>query len=112
MEKADNFTVLQPNNVNRKMYPKGIIGESGSAVQSVRFDPQDKYLAIGCEDGSIKIFNVSNSKLVYTLNQKKSDSSGEEEKRPSTCIRWRPTIGSARTKNVLISVHADGSVQH
>ena len=46
------------------------------------------------------------------LNQKKSDSSGEEEKRPSTCIRWRPTIGSARTKNVLISVHADGSVQH
>lgn len=112
MEKLNNFTVLQPNNVNRKMYDKGIIGDGTSAVQSVRFDPQDKYLAVGCEDGSIKIFNVSNSKLVYTLNQRRNDGSGEEEKRPSTCIRWRPTGTSARTKNVLISVHADGSVQH
>lgn len=112
MEKSDNFAVLQPNNVNRKMYPKGIIGDGTSAVQSLRFDPQDKYLAAGCEDGSIKIYNVSNSKLVYVLNQNKSDGQAEEEKRPSNCIRWRPTLSSARTKNVLISVHADGSVQH
>lgn len=113
MEKGDSFQVLQPNNVNRKMYPKGIIGDGLSAVQSVRFDPQDKYLAAGCEDGSIKIYNATNSKLVYILNQRRVDKNSEEEqKRPSTCIRWRPAGNSARTKNVLISVHADGSIQH
>ena len=112
MEKSDALTPLQPNNVNRKLFGKGVVGDGRSAVQSVRFDPQDKYLAVGCEDGSIKIFNAINNKLVYTLNQRRSESSEEEQKRPSTCIRWRPTGSSARTKNVLISVHADGSIQH
>ena len=112
MERSDNFAVLQPNNVNRKMYARGILGDGTSSIQSVRFDPHDRYLAAGCEDGSIKIYNVSNSKLVYTLNQRRSDGQPEEEKRPSNCIRWRPTFNSARSKNVLISVHADGSVQH
>jgi COMPASS component SWD3 len=112
MEKRDDFDITPAANMNRKMYKRGVLGDSSSAIQSVRFDPQDKYLAAGCEDGTIKIYNVSNSKLVYTLNQKRQDGGSEEEKIPSTCIRWRPTFSSAYTKNVLISVHSDGSVQH
>jgi COMPASS component SWD3 len=31
---------------------------------------------------------------------------------PITAIRWRPLTTASKTKNVLISVHADGSVRH
>jgi len=47
----------------------------------VRFDPNDKYIAAGQGDGSIKIFNVFTGKQSYTLN------SNMEEPMPITQIR-------------------------
>ncbi|CAG9317321.1 unnamed protein product [Blepharisma stoltei] len=113
MEPSVNFPVFQPINVNRKVYSKGFVGDGSTGIQCVRFDPLDRFLAAGCEDGTIRIFSMRNSKLVYMLNQQRRETQGnEEEKVTSTCIRWRPTTSSSKTKNVLISVHADGSVQH
>jgi WD40 repeat protein len=48
----------------------------------VRFDPNDKYIAAGQGDGSIKIFNVFTGKQSYTLN------TTMEEPMPITQIRY------------------------
>ena len=113
MERSDlGFQVIQPPNVSRRVFAKTTYGDGTSGIQCIRFDPGDKYIAAGCDDGSIRIFNVLTGKLVYILNQRQTAPSGEEEKMPTTCVRWRPAGTSTRTKNVLISVHADGSVQH
>jgi hypothetical protein len=56
--------------------------------------------------------------MSYMLQDKDSApiQTGEEEtkelKMPITAIRWRPLTERTRTKNVLISIHADGSVRH
>lgn len=47
----------------------------------MRFDPNDKYIAAGQGDGSIKIFNVFTGKQSYTLNM------NMEEPMPITQIR-------------------------
>lgn len=87
-------------------------------MYTVRFDPQDRYIATGCKDGSIRVYNVLTGKLSYTLMDTESrpvmeeDEEEKELKMPITAIRWRPLSTSTKTKNVLISVHADGSVRH
>ena len=47
----------------------------------MRFDPNDKYIAAGCHDGSIKIYNVLTSKLSYILNN------NMDEPMPTTMIK-------------------------
>lgn len=88
MEPLVNFPVFQPINVNRKVYAKGFVGDGTTGIQCVRFDPLDRFLAAGCEDGTIRIFSMRNCKQVYTLNQQRHETAGaEEEKVTSTCIR-------------------------
>lgn len=89
-----------------KLVPKLTISENSSEIFSVRFSPDGKFLAAGCGDGAIKIFNVSNGKVAYNLE------GGSSVALPTTCIRFRPVTPSNRTKNVFLSANAAGSVQH
>ena len=51
-----------------------VAGEGmGKEVFSVRFDQEDKYLACGCGDGTINIFNVLTGKLTQHLNVPNED---------------------------------------
>eukprot|EP00357_Protocruzia_adherens_P022906 CAMPEP_0114995856 /NCGR_PEP_ID=MMETSP0216-20121206/13973_1 /TAXON_ID=223996 /ORGANISM="Protocruzia adherens, Strain Boccale" /LENGTH=384 /DNA_ID=CAMNT_0002359967 /DNA_START=132 /DNA_END=1286 /DNA_ORIENTATION=+ len=84
-------------------------GDPDNEIFCVRFDHDDKYLALGCADGSIKIYNVLTGKMSFTLNNQQAQTTG---KMPTTSIRWRPQGAGKSTKNVLISVNADGSVKH
>jgi COMPASS component SWD3 len=77
----------------------------GRDVFSVRFDPNDKYIAAGCKDGTIRIYNLSSKKESYILNYEGT------EKVPITSVRWRPLKSTKPTKNVLLSVNANGTVQ-
>ena len=88
------------------MKPKDILGEVDYQTMCVRFDPKDKYIAAGCSDGTIKIFNVLTGKPSYTLN------TGMESSFPMTSIKWRPLEGPGITKNVLISANASGIISH
>ena len=63
----------------------------------MRFDPNDKYIAAGQGDGSIKIFNVFTGKQSYTLN------TTMEEPMPITQIRYCLKINSN-----LMSLNIDG----
>ena len=47
----------------------------------VRFDYNDKYIAAGMGDGSIKIFNVLTTKASYILNE------DLDEKMPTLALR-------------------------
>lgn len=89
-----------------KLVPKMTISENSSEVFVVRFSPDGKFIAAGCGDGAIRVFNVSNGKVAYNLE------GGSNVALPTTCIRFRPVTPSSRTKNVFLSANAAGAVQH
>lgn len=65
-----------------KVKHKYTLGDTTKQTFCVRFDPNDKYIAAGQGDGSIKIFNVFTGKQSYTLN------ANMEEPMPITQIRY------------------------
>jgi WD40 repeat protein len=74
-------------------------------VFCLRYSPDSRFLAAGTGDGSIRVFN-SLGHLSYTLSVPTSNNL------PTTCIRFRPPMGHAKTKNVFIASNADGSISH
>ena len=88
------------------------IQDCESEVFTVRFSPDDRFLAAGCGDGVVRIYNAVTGKLTYSLNQSPSSSNSVlGDKLPTTAIRFRPA-GTSKTRNVLLAANADGSVSH
>ena len=83
------------------------LGDNDSEIFCVRFDQNDKYVACGCADGKIKIFNLETGKMAFLLA---NPGMSEFELMPITSLRWRN--GDHKTQNVLVSVSADGEVIH
>lgn len=90
-----------------KVSPKFILSDTSSEVFCVRFSPDDQYLAASCGNGTIRVYNTSTGKQAFLLN-----GNCPAEQLPTTQVRWRPHQSLSKTKNVLISVNADGLVQH
>ena len=65
---SEKFTLEQIKNSNVKLTHKYTLGTTETQTFCVRFCPHDKYIATGCGDGTIKIYNVFTQKLSYTLN--------------------------------------------
>jgi len=103
---SEKFCLEQIKNSNVKVSHKYTLGSLDSQTFCVRFDPLDKYIAQGCGDGTIRIYNVFSGKQSFVLNTEM------EQPMPTTQIRWRPTASKAVTKNVIISVNANGALQH
>eukprot|EP00501_MAST-03F_sp_TOSAG23-6_P002520 GSMAST32.ASY1.ANO1.2657.1 assembled CDS len=82
------------------------ITENPSEVFVVRFSPDNQYLAVGCGDGAIRVYNVKNGSVSYNLNVESVN------QLPTTSLRFRPVSGKSKTKNVLLACNADGSVDH
>jgi WD40 repeat protein len=61
------------------------IGDSDSTVFCCKFDPTDKYLAVGYGDGICRIYNMQTQRLAFTLF-----GSGGNEEMPVSDIAWRP----------------------
>lgn len=76
-----------------------------AAVFTMSFSPDSRFLAAGCGDGSVRVFN-SVGRLSYVMNAE------SRSKLPATCLRFRPTSAAAQTKNVLVVASADGSLSH
>lgn len=74
-----------------------------------KYDPTDKYIAFGCGDGAIRVFNLSTGKMAFLLANPKKH---EDNQMPVTCLRWRPTSSEMKTKNILVACSADGAVYH
>lgn len=89
-----------------KLVPRMTISENSSEVFSVRFSPDGKFLAAGCGDGAIRLFNVSNGSVAYNIE------GGSNVALPTTCIRFRPVTSTSQTKNIFLTANAAGAVQH
>jgi len=63
------------------------LGDNDSEIFCCRFDKDDKYVACGCADGKIKIFNLETGKMAFLLANPKLDTF---EVMPITALRWRP----------------------
>ncbi len=103
---SEKFTLECIKNSDVKISHKYTLGSLENQTFCVRFDPHDKYIAQGCNDGTIRIYNVFTGKQSYILNTEM------EQPMPTTQLRWRPAQSMAVTKNVIISVNANGSLQH
>lgn len=89
-----------------KLVPKITICENNTEIFCLRFSLDGKYLAAGCGDGSVKVFNSYTGSLTYDLQH------GSNIALPTTSIRFRPISDVSTTKNILISSNACGSVNH
>jgi len=93
---------------HRKVSPKFNLSDAEHEVFCIRFSPDDQYLAAACGNGSIHVYNAMTGKRAFLLNEK----SGQDDGLPTTQVRWRPQQSLSKTKNVLISVGADGKIMH
>eukprot|EP00357_Protocruzia_adherens_P028148 CAMPEP_0114986746 /NCGR_PEP_ID=MMETSP0216-20121206/8599_1 /TAXON_ID=223996 /ORGANISM="Protocruzia adherens, Strain Boccale" /LENGTH=355 /DNA_ID=CAMNT_0002349219 /DNA_START=37 /DNA_END=1104 /DNA_ORIENTATION=+ len=101
--------ITQPQLSTYKLHHRYTVGEGTAEVFVVKFDNEDKLLAAGCGDGSIKIYNAYLGKTTHVLLHNHYSS---ETRMPCTGIMWRPPGASAKTKNVLIASYSDGSLCH
>merc|ERR1719265_2829779 len=91
---------------HKKVSPKFNLSDAESEVFCIRFSPDDQYLAAACGNGSIRVYNAMTGKRAFLLND------SQEDRLPTTQVRWRPQQALSKTKNVLISVGADGRILH
>mmetsp|Transcript_17948 Transcript_17948/g.30028 ORF Transcript_17948/g.30028 Transcript_17948/m.30028 type:complete len:349 (+) Transcript_17948:75-1121(+) len=91
---------------NYQVYPDFTIDENSDEVFAVRFSPDGRHLVAGCGDGSTRVFNSSNGDLVHRVE------GGTKNSLPTTCIRFRPNTSLHRQKDVFVTAHSNGIVQH
>jgi COMPASS component SWD3 len=106
MQFEDYSSSFNEENSNFKLIPRLTISGNTSEIFCVKFSPEGNFIAAGCGDGAIRVFNVSNGVMAYNLQ------GGSNIALPTTAIKFRPVTATTRTKNVLISANATGTVQH
>lgn len=52
----------------RRITHKMTLGDTSTEVFCTKFDPEDRYIACGYGDGSVRIYNLETSKLSFTLH--------------------------------------------
>lgn len=103
---SDKFTLECVKNSSVKISHKWTMGDLDTQTFYIRFDPTDKYLAQCALDGTIRIYNMFTGKISFILN------TDMEQKMPMVSMKWRPLTCPAVTKNIIISVNANGALQH
>lgn len=79
--------------------------EQPAEVFTVRFSADSTLVAAGLGNGNVHIYQGRTGRLSYQL-------ATSTKGFPLTAMRFRPTSASAKTRNVLLTANADGSVQH
>mmetsp|Transcript_16232 Transcript_16232/g.49396 ORF Transcript_16232/g.49396 Transcript_16232/m.49396 type:complete len:429 (+) Transcript_16232:86-1372(+) len=74
-------------------------------VFCVRFAPDDELVAAGCGDGVVRVYHGDGGRLAYSLID-------DSLNLPTTCLRFRPSGSTSKTKNVLLAANSDGTVKH
>mmetsp|Transcript_43686 Transcript_43686/g.70994 ORF Transcript_43686/g.70994 Transcript_43686/m.70994 type:complete len:282 (+) Transcript_43686:59-904(+) len=77
-----------------------------SEVFCGRFALDGQFVATGCGDGVVRVYNPETGKLVYTLIPDQASNL------PITCVRFRPFTAASKTRNVLLAAGADGVLRH
>ena len=96
---------------NHRLAPSVTISDCPSEVFCCRFSPDGKFLAAGCGDGAVRVFNAETGRQAYSLNTKKGADTLAGGL-PTTGLRFRPITAMSKTKNVMLVANSDGSVGH
>lgn len=77
----------------------------GTEVYCVRFSPDESFLASGCGNGCVSIYNVSTSQEAFRLSH--------EDKCAAKQVCWRPEAhnSSLRSRVVIVSASTDGCLR-
>jgi WD40 repeat protein len=59
--------IAQRSTESVKLSHSVTLGDNDSEIFCVKFDKDDKYVACGCADGKIKIFNLETNKMAFLL---------------------------------------------
>eukprot|EP00605_Chrysophyceae_sp_TOSAG23-4_P001999 GSChrysophyteH1.ASY1.ANO1.2213.1 assembled CDS len=78
------------------------ISDCPSEVYCVKYSPDGTLLAAGCGDGAVRVYDARSGELRYNLNVENVN------QLPTTSIRFRPTSGRSKTKNVLLAFATAG----
>jgi WD40 repeat protein len=71
---------------------------------SIKFSPNNKYIAAATDVGRVDVFDVLSNELkfcIYNGNDK-----------AFTCVKWRDNGGSHGTKNVIATTNTSGEISH
>ena len=90
-----------------RIEPTLTLAEEEIDILMVRWNNEDNLLAAACSDGTVRIYEGGTCNFVRSLSCRE-----EGDPMPVTSIRWRPTLSSAKTKNVLLAATASGGVYH
>lgn len=85
-------------------------GDGDSEVFCCKFDETESFLACGYGDGFIRIYNLENGKLSYTLHGLTADE--DQLAMPVTALQWRPESAIHKTRNIIAATYADGTLKH
>ncbi|KAJ1417217.1 WD40-repeat-containing domain protein [Ochromonadaceae sp. CCMP2298] len=97
----------EPSWSRYKLVPRITISHNSAEVFSVRFDPEGKYIAAGCGDGALRVFNSHTGGLAYNLQ------GGSNATLPTTSVRFRPPENeSSKSKHILLAANTAGILQH
>ena len=105
-EEAPEYEVFPVEGKEYTCSKKCELGDGKREIFSIRFDANDKHIAAGCGDGTIRIYHLGSQKETYMLHNPGAEPTA------ITSIRWRPHEAKGVSKNVLLSVNAAGQVQH
>jgi COMPASS component SWD3 len=90
---------------------KSTISNIGSDVFCIRFSPDGKFLAAGCGDGSVKVYQAQNGTLAFNLQSNITSPASALAGNAITALKFRPVTASSRTKNIFIAANASGVIQ-
>ena len=87
------------------------IDTAPSAVMVTKYDPDGKYLAVGYQDGTLKLFNAANGKLVKLVHSVEHPDGYEDS---ITCIRFKPMRigGQMKSSNSFLALTASGFMRN
>ena len=74
-----------------------------NGIFCVSYSPNEKYLAVGCQDGGIRVLTTKDGKLGYRLKTKGN--------LPVCSMKWRQSKDNGLT-NTLVSVNSYGYINH
>jgi len=84
------------------------VGDSRSAITTLKYDPSGKLIAVGTYDGSIKVYNSTSGSINSTLQQ--PHGVDDEDQPVVTSLKWRPN--QSKQNNTLSSILSNGLIQH
>lgn len=70
---SHTFTPVTSENSQIKVTHKYTLGDTEKPTYCIRFSPNDKLIAAGSFDGSIRIFNVQQGTSAYLMNENMFD---------------------------------------